>query len=66
MDQDAGRGLLEWLNQWRDRDPEAAQRAAGVRQKAKASGHSRITQVGGNQTIIRPERLRCRLGLCPG
>ncbi|MET9070565.1 hypothetical protein [Streptomyces sp. NPDC004232] len=56
MDEDAGRELLEWVNQWRTENPEAVQRAAVVWQNAKASGRSRITQVGGNQTLIRPER----------
>ncbi|MDX2546162.1 hypothetical protein ACOT81_27430 [Streptomyces sp. WI04-05B] len=56
MDQDAGRELLEWVARWRAENPEVERPAAVVRQNAKGSGRSRITQVGGNQTVIRPER----------
>ncbi|WP_159047861.1 hypothetical protein [Streptomyces sp. WM6378] len=56
MDRTAGEELLEWVRQWQADQPEAARRAAAVNQKAKASGHARITQVGGDQTNIRPEK----------
>ncbi|MBW8796238.1 MAG: hypothetical protein JF597_22330 [Streptomyces sp.] len=56
MDQGAGRELLEWVARWRAENPEAARSAAVIKQNTKGSGRSRITQVGGNQTIIRPER----------
>lgn len=56
MDQGAGRELLEWVTRWRTENPEAARSAAVVKQNAKGSGRARITQVGGNQTIIRPAR----------
>lgn len=56
VDQDAGQELLEWVTRWRTQNPEAEQRAAAIKQHAKASGRSRITQVGGNQTIIHRER----------
>lgn len=44
------RELIAW---WRGEYPEPA-RAEGIRQQAKASGHARITQVGGNQVTLRP------------
>ncbi|MEV8389795.1 MULTISPECIES: hypothetical protein [unclassified Streptomyces] len=56
MDADAARELLEFVARWRAQNPDSSERAAVVRQKARASGHSRIVQVGGNQTVIRSER----------
>ncbi|MFI1305070.1 MULTISPECIES: hypothetical protein [Streptomyces] len=55
-DDDTARELLEWVRRWQEQNPQEAQRANVIRQNAKASGRARITQVGGNQTIIRPER----------
>ncbi len=56
MDAQAASELLEFLVRWRAENPESSERAGRVRQQAKASGHSSIVQVGGNQTVIRPER----------
>ncbi|WP_202234617.1 hypothetical protein [Actinacidiphila reveromycinica] len=53
-DPEAARELLEFVTRWRVENPESAQRATAIRQNAKASGKARITQVGGNQTIINP------------
>ncbi|MEU9034618.1 hypothetical protein AB0D45_06845 [Streptomyces sp. NPDC048352] len=55
-DQDAGRALLEFVNRWREQNPDAAPKATVVRQSAKAGGKARINQVGGNQTVINPGR----------
>ncbi|MGE7389359.1 hypothetical protein ACQKM2_28190 [Streptomyces sp. NPDC004126] len=55
-DEEAGRELLEFVNRWREQNPEAAQKPTVVRQSAKAGGKARINQVGGNQTVINPGR----------
>jgi hypothetical protein len=52
IDKNAARELLDWANRWRAENPDVVSRATAVRQNAKARGHARITQVGGNQTFV--------------
>jgi hypothetical protein len=47
IDQNAALELVEWVTR---RQSANLGKEQGVRQKAKASGHAQITQVGGNQT----------------
>lgn len=49
MDQDAAVELMQWVSRWQ---AENQGKQPGVRQKAKASGRARITQIGGNQTNL--------------
>jgi hypothetical protein len=53
---DAGRELLAYVRQWREENPQAAPQVGVVSQRAKASGKSRVTQVGRDQITYRPER----------
>ncbi|MEU6485823.1 hypothetical protein [Streptomyces sp. NPDC046887] len=55
-DPQAGRELLTYVKQWRDENPQAVPQVGVVSQRAKASGKSRITQVGRDQITFRPER----------
>ncbi|MFE6104094.1 hypothetical protein ACFVQ4_29625 [Streptomyces laurentii] len=55
-DPDAGRELLAFVQRWRDENPQAVPQVGVVTQRAKASGKSRVTQVGRDQITVRPER----------
>ncbi|MFF3373518.1 hypothetical protein ACFYXF_11280 [Streptomyces sp. NPDC002680] len=55
-DPEAAQELLAYVKQWRAEHPETAPQLTVVRQRAEARGKSRITQVGRDQTIIKPER----------
>ena len=54
--QDAALELVQWLAQWQAENPVESGKESGVRQKAKASGRARITQIGGSQIILPPRR----------
>jgi hypothetical protein len=55
-DPEAGRELIAYVKQWRDENPQAVPQVGMVSQRAKASGKSRVTQVGRDQVTVRPER----------
>ncbi|MGW7351658.1 hypothetical protein [Streptomyces sp. NPDC054784] len=55
-DPEASRELLAYVKQWRAENPQTAPQVAGVTQRAKAEGKSRVTQVGRDQITLNPER----------
>ncbi|MFJ8545134.1 hypothetical protein ACIRFH_24520 [Streptomyces sp. NPDC093586] len=55
-DPEAGQELLAYLKQWLAENPQAAPEVGAVSQRAKATGKSRITQVGRDQITINPRR----------
>lgn len=56
IDQASAQELLDWVHRWLTENPHQSQSFRQIRQSAKASGHARITQVGGNQTINRSDK----------